>query len=355
MKSHSSNAGAKLAVILRKAGLCPIPLHQGTKQPSGGTDWGRKDYEPADFNQKGIPAIGVLLGERSGWLADFDIDTDDDDDIDELSGIWRDAGVVEVWRGNRPVHFQFRISGRDENHKLIGKKTAKLPYLRLDGRGAGLELMMGGKSREGLDKQMQVAVYGRHKSGQIVKYREYPAYDSFPVLSVSEVDDLWQTSVVRLGGVGNRGDDFVSDEYSDSRDTFGLSMLELAAFAANQPSPYTRGSGRVCPWCGDKTFSVFEDGGKCHHENSCPSKLLVDKSENGVNVWQTLAFILGLDAREHREALDWYAFEMQQGADIRDFVDWQPKEEPWLFDVDLEVDEDYLSEMTRSLKSMGFL
>ena len=352
MKNPSKHFGVQIALRCKKAELSPIPLIPDTKQPFK-KQWGWIDFPMEDFMSERLPAVGVLLGPRSFNLCSVDLDTDDMDDIYELCGIYRDINPVEIHRGGRPTHFQYRIGYRDEEHYRITKRTAALPYQRTDGRGAGLELLMGGYRDDGFPQQSLVVVFGKHKSGQLVKYHpKFPAADDFPVLTMEESEELWEMAVERLGATVK--EDSYSGKYygSSDLDCGGLDMHSLISFAAGSSEVFSTGHSYHCPFCGRKSFQLFDERffGKCWHANSCPSKAVGRKDDNGVNVWQVFAHLLGLDFREDREVLDWFAVEVSAGRmSLAEAQRWEDKVAPWSFldvsditsDVVCKVSEDW--------------
>lgn len=333
----------------------PVPLRADTNQPFH-SQWGLRDYEaPELLNDHGhLFNIGWLLGPRSDWLCDIDIDTDKPEDIYEIQGIYEDIGAVPVGYNGRVSHYLFRLAGRPEFDENVGYSVV-FDHKRENGKVAGMEWLLGGQRLDGTPKQKQVRVWGNHQSGHRLEFLhgKPKTADDIPVVDWQQANELWEVIVARLGGstrknAGGKG----------TEQNYGVAVREAASIDVGWTMPECLSllygiaakagvSSQRCPACQRKALMVHTDSAYCYHENSCPTKLWCDGG--GFHVGHLVAFNLGLDWEDWQqsEAAMWWARRFADGEEQpKDAlaVSLEQRAQPWspLLDVgalQAEIDE----------------
>ena len=264
----------------QRLGVSPVPLAADSNMPFHKA-WGLADFTAQDFldKQGRLLNVGWLLGPRSGWLCDIDIDTDDGEEIYKISGVYEDIGALAIGYSGRVSHYMFRVSGRPEFHEPVGYSIV-FGHKRDNGKEAGLEWLLGGKKLDGTPKQKQSRVWGRHQSGARLEFlggRPETA-DDIPTIDWQEANEMWDDIQTKLGGTKRRNSNGKGSEQNYApavREARDLD-LELSMKAAIRLmygiTVQTDISSQMCPVCKQKALLVHEQSAYCYHENSCPSK-----------------------------------------------------------------------------------
>ena len=313
------------------------------KIPASGYSWGHKEYQPHDWmlSDGTLAGLGVLLGPKSGWTFEIDIDTDDRDDIKKVLDLWFEFGLITIGKRFPNGRVQpSRLVGRFEEpppdewlcgEGKAGKMSASFMEIdfgggetekkREDGkRIAGLEFRFGGFNADGITPmQLFSLFYGRNGDAQVEFMSELPMkYEDVPLVKFEDVEWKWQETLTEC----NMRQTFKVDASTKSgrydleqlslkrqKENYWLDFCNVAQrlFSEN----YKVGGGNRCMFCpehnraamhvwGNNRAACFHDGG------SCPVGIVPRGGQQiGVSEIVGKAMKLSFPAPEERSGWEW--------------------------------------------------